>query len=392
MKIRANAPLMVGVILIMAGTAMGQVVSPPPAQPRAPDQSVRKLAPRPKIVPQVVDAVAKQVPVNTPAAAQAQPVETTKPADQPKTTEPATQAPAPAPAQSQPKLPPNLVIPDTVKDSAPITLKPGMNDLQPPSEQPAQRPTEKKPVTKLKDIPYEPLAQKDAEGHLIPLSEPVHLAALRRNPMIQPGLFDTISGILRERKASFEQIVISNLDLLEKIKYEDVYGKTNISNRKDVQALLTVTKPLSPPAAPKFLGTQLKELGLITAEQDAYSMRILRDYAIATVDATMTVPEGDTPEAKEARTRRSETIVKTLYRQNVDEVTFTHNALLGEAAAKISELLPQTGLDADNLAKANAIVAAANGNGDQMLSELRSVTTLDQRRELLRKTIAARPK
>jgi hypothetical protein len=388
MKIRASAPLMVGVILMMAGSAMGQVVSPPPAQPRTPEQSVRKLAPRPKIVPQVVDAVATQVPVNPPVAAQAQPAESTKPAEQPKATEPA----ATAPAQPAPKLPPNIVIPDAVRDSAPIKLKPGLNDLQTPSEQPAQVPTEKKPVTKLKDIPYEPLAQKDADGHLIPLSEPVHLAALRRNPMVQPGLFDTIGAILRERKASFEQIVISNLDLLEKIKYDDVYGKTNISNRKDVQSLLTVTKPLSPPAAPKFLGSQLKELGLITAEQDAYSMRILRDYAIATVDATMTVPEGDSPEAKEARTRRSETIVKTLYRQNVDEATFTHNALLGEAAAKISELLPQIGLDADNLAKANAIVAAANGNGDQMLSELRSVTTLDQRRELLRKTIAARPK
>lgn len=388
MKTYAGGVVAIGFILAFAGSASAQVVPPPPSQPPSPEQNVRKLAPRPKVTPQVVEAVTTQTPVSPPAVAQAQPAEQAKPEE--KQSKPAE--PTPSAAEPEKKDRPQVVIPDSVRNSAPITLKPGMNEIKMPAAQTPERTAEKKPVTKLKDIPYEPLAQKDAEGNLIPLSEPVHLAALRRNPMIQPGLFDTIGGILRERKASFEQIVISNLDLLEKIKYDDVYGKTNISNRKDVQSLLTVTKPLSPPAAPKFLGTQLKELGLITAEQDAYSMRILRDYAIATVDATMTVPEGDSPEAKEARTRRSETIVKTLYRQNVDEVTFTHNALLGEAAAKISELLPQIGLDADNLAKANAIVAAANGNGDQMLSELRSVTTLDQRRELLRKTIAARPK
>src|SRR5215813_2355614 len=64
---------------------------------------------------------------------------------------------------------------------------------------------------------FKTLVERDAEGNVLPLREPIEWAALRNNPLITPGDRARIEPALQERRRIFDRIVIENLDLAEQI-------------------------------------------------------------------------------------------------------------------------------------------------------------------------------
>lgn len=290
-------------------------------------------------------------------------------------TPPPTQAPAPNEGIEEIKVPPAPPPPPAVQEMVP--------------EQPAR--TAPPP---LPDLPYKSLVERDEAGNLKPLTEPLQLSALRRNPMLPAGFVDSIKPYLAERRVQLQTILVGNLDVLEEID-GGMFERVSFFDRDSTRRMLERVKPLSHPAGPKTLGEVLADRGVIDQQQRLFNDRIAREYALATVPAF----DREAPEAERARQSSGRLIA--LYRQAIEEYEFLYRHATVFAAANAASVLEAAGKDAsfDDAArtKAQAIAAAVNNESDagaklkvfkaQLLEQL----TIDQRRAVIRAAFEQAP-
>lgn len=212
-------------LVLMAGQARAQVVTPPPKDVAPADANIPKY--------------------------------------------PATPAPPPpsasAPAGSAPAFDPKNV----------QTLPSGNSRITPGQPQPA---------APLPDLPYTPLAQKDEAGNFKPLTEPLQLAALRVNPMIKQGFVASIRPQLEERRVAIESLLVANLDLIERVE-DGLFESVDFSNRDTIRTLLDAVKPITHPAGPRPLGEDLAQKQLIDQTQRLFNDKIAREYTLTVVPA-----------------------------------------------------------------------------------------------------------
>ncbi len=225
----------------------------------------------------------------------------------------------------------------------------------PPSMPPPVRatPVKKEPVPAL---PYKEW-EKDTNGVVLPLNEPLELAALRRNPYMTPEMQSKMEAYLPERKKSVRRVVIDNLDLSEQL--ENAFDKVTLASgdKSGVGDLMRVTKPLNVTR----LAVDLKNRGIIDDKAAGFNSQITSAYDKAT-----------SPPAKAdggADKDRINAMLRNVLRNTMSEQIMEYNELLLEA----SKELP--GIKAD-LTRDEKIAA---------VKQAMSSMTLDQRKDLLRK-------
>ncbi len=259
-------------IVLMSGTALGQFVTPPPAQNPTPENDIPKV---------------------------------------------------PAPAAAPPVA------------------------AQPVPARPARPVKEPLPDVKFKDW------EVGADGLALPLTEPLELASLRRNPLVTTDTMNKIESYLPDRRRGMERVVIENLDLIERID-GGLFERSDFFKKEDVQKVVETTKPLQTTS----LATELKNRQIIDDKMFGINARITTAYSRA---SAAPAKEG------EDQTKAMMKFRSTIYRHNFHEHLWTYNELLAisAGAAKVDDSLPKA-------QKIEAVKAALAKLG------------LEERKELLR--------
>jgi hypothetical protein len=243
------------------------------------------------------------------------------------------------------------------------------------------RPSTARYVGPLPELPLRSLVQRDADGKVLPLSEPIEWAALRNNPLISPEDLARIAPVLLERRRAFDRIVIDNLDLAEQID-ERIFEKLDLANNQAFQQLLNVSQPFRPDDLLP-LSKSLTRAGLLDHNQEYLNNKISQDYKLATIPG---LPPDATPEQKGQHSRRS---LALLYKQGLDEPLFELRRMRLAAARSLSKTVPSLGLDPATAKAVTEIADQARPEGDEqatlaLIKRINERLTLEQRKQLLR--------
>jgi len=288
----------------------------------------------------------------------------------------------PTPTEFELKTPP---------PTPPPMARPPLNPAANPAGNPA-RPTRPRPAEiPLPDLKFTSLVQKDASGKVIALTKPIDLSALAVNPMVNDEQRAKMADYLKERSATFEQIVVNNLEILDQIE-NGLLESTDWTDRASFGPVVQATKPMMPSAAPKSLVLELESRQLIDIQQKAFNAKIAKEYRDA---MTLARPGADAP--KEVVREHSKRAIGSAYRESLDESMQTYRALLLESAPNTGAILPTIGLDAtaasEAATRANAVVQAKDT--DTRLEAMRTLLrgmTADQRKAFVAKVMSMRAK
>jgi hypothetical protein len=298
-----------------------------------------------------------------------------------------------SPAWGQVVTPPPAQVPPVDEHIDKMPLPPPPPPVNPGQVQvQSAQPVKAQPI-QLPDLPYEPLAQKDEAGNFKPLSEPLQMAALRANPAIEnkEQFFSDIKPFLAERNLTVQTVLVSNLDLLERVE-DGVFEKVNLRDHASIKQLLEVTRPFLPPAAPDGLLDGLKKAGKLTDVQHGFAAKIAREYTL-----TLNPPPaegGDESEKAKVSMARAAQLLKN---GSLEEYTFIYNQAKQAGAENFDAVVGMMeGLDdakKDGLTKVGQAVNAGSTPADKMaaMRGLRDVLSLDERKQWIKHSLIMIP-
>lgn len=281
----------------------------------------------------------------------------------------------------------------TTPDEFKLKTPPPAPPPPPPRATPAQPPRNSnrpKPVEiPLPDLEYTSLITKSSDGKIIPLTEPVDVAALKANPMLTDEDRAAMAGYLKERKEAYEKVVIDNIEILEQIE-NGLLESTDWSSRESFSPVVQATKPLMPPNAPKAVTVELEQRQLMNIQQKAFNAKIAKEYRDAF--ALPRPGAGASPDEVKDHQRR---VIAAAMRDALDEPLQTYAGLMRETAPRVPAILPSLGLDASVAAeastRANAILKAGDDAAKmQAMRELLRVLPADKRKAFFEKSISMR--
>lgn len=268
----------------------------------------------------------------------------------------ATPPPAPPPATPE-------YVPPPSPPPAPPRPRPAGIDRTLPGGGPM---TDKAP-----DIAFKPLGRddkgeliRDEQGNLRPLPLPLEVMALDRNPTVGEPTMYRIKPYLRERKAAIEKTTIDNLDMIQQID-GGVIDRLDIKKKEQLIALTEMLRPL---VSQGPLATDLRKRDLLTKMQTAMNQKITKQYQTDLITEVKT-------KAKAAGIEEAPEVTKVLLYNSVDEVMFAYKSLLLETGKRL--------LESDAKHTDQELIAAAKKHLEPM--------KLEERQEVLRKTIELRP-
>jgi hypothetical protein len=265
-----------------------------------------------------------------------------------------------APANSQPQMPP-------IRQAPPA-------DVIPP------------------DLKWESLVKKDDKGNLVRLSIPAEAAAIKVNPLLNDEAKKAAAEYLAERREKFEGLVIANLDLVEDLD-SDKLLKLDVMDKQQLAWLKNAIKPFSQPVAPGPISTELAKRGVFTILQQKVNQKIAKEYSDESLKDAIKRAES----AAGGSMSKIQQVPVILREQAVDETLNVRRELLVEASKNLPAIVAKLGLEGDAAAKANSVAKIMTKDKPDSerfvaMEGLRQGLTVDQRRELLRQTIALRAK
>lgn len=281
---------------------------------------------------------------------------------------------APPPTQPQPETP--------KAPEQPATPPADPNALQPPQ---IVKPT---PPRNLPQLDHKPIVNKGPDGKVIRLTRPIQEVALECNAAIDDATRETITAYLPHRRAEIDRIVVENIDIVERIDSGELERLEHRDAREMIRQLSELTKPLR---AEKDFSVLLKDNGYITLEMYRYTQQIMQQYAVAVRNEMMeALPKDATSEQKAL------TLGVTSFKDRIDEALLAYPKILVEAAGSLDKTLPAVKLDdvvrKSAEAAAKEVAAASDAPSKEAgMRKLLALLPIEQRRELLRKTLELRP-
>jgi hypothetical protein len=224
----------------------------------------------------------------------------------------------------------------------------------------------------------ESLVKKDGDK-LILLQKPVDQAALEVNPTIKDDATKAkIAEYLADRRARFENVIIENVDLAEKL-YNGAMDNIDFTDRKQIGEFNSMVKPLTPPVAPANMGAELTKRGVVTDLQKRFNDKIAKEYNDARNKA---LREGNV--AGEDKNANAKNIIRIYMQQVIEEQMMIYESLMVETSKGLAKTLPQIGLDTQAAAKAmdalKSIKGSANADIGRGMKDVMAGLTLDQKK------------
>lgn len=276
-----------------------------------------------------------------------------------------------------------------------MTLPPPAEPVTPPEYVPAPppppepiriqpQPVEARPVAQpLPNLPWKAW-EVDAQGMAVPLSEPLDYAAFNRNPMVDDLTRDRVRDYLKERKATYERLVIEHVDLMGQLE-DGLLEKVDTRSRDTMSPAIMAVRPIAPPQGPKSLGDEMRARGLLTPQQAEFQSKIKNEYLKRAVE----LPPADAP--AEVKTEHNLKSMLAIYKRNFDEPRMVYRDLLIEAGALLASGKASLKLDGAAAKLMDGLKSASGPGGTlEAMKKLFAEMSVEQRQDLLRQTIAAR--
>lgn len=280
----------------------------------------------------------------------------------------------------------------------PTDARPATPEYVPPPPPPAPKPfegalpSEGQPSTPpppasvvLPSLPYKSLAEKGPDGKLLPLTEPIYVAALRVNPTVTDDERSKIEPYLATRRQAYEQIAIDNIDFLQEID-NGLIEKLNMADSNDAKKVQKIRAL----AGKGTLSAALKEAKLLSDMQIKFGDKIVKERNEAEITELKAAAGGKEGDKKAA----ADVVTPHLMRQAVSESLIARRGLYLELAQKLPALAGTLGLDAATVDGLKKSVAAASDDAGKVAAVqgvLKGVSA-DQARTALKAVVAARGK
>jgi hypothetical protein len=283
--------------------------------------------------------------------------------------------------------PPPAEVKDPSKEFTPppaveVPVQPAQVEVRPPGRPRAEPP--KMPT----DVDYNALIKRDGEGKLLPVTEPVHIAAMRVNTKLPSGFVDTLTEYLADRKLRISHLLVANLDIVEQIDQGIFEQPSSQDDKEAINKLMNTLRPIVQAPAPRSITEELRDRKVMEQTQWLVNNQIVRNYTLAGGPAI------DRNAPKDVQGDAAWRAILQLYKSMTDEYTFlakqAHEAMANQGdtvfSAELVKALTEKGLSADTLAKARELITkavkAGTGTPDYTaaMKAFREATTLDQRK------------
>ena len=217
-------------------------------------------------------------------------------------------------------------------------------------------------------------------------------AAIKVNPLLNDEAKKLANDYPAERRKTFEGLVIANLDLVEDLDSSKLL-KLDVMDKEQLAWLKNAIKPFSQPIAPGPISIELAKKGVFTLLQQKVNQKIAKEYSDESLKDAIKRAES----AAGGSMSKIQQVPVILREQAVDETLSIRRDLLIEASKNLPAIIAKLNLEGDAAAKANSVAKMMtkdkpDGERFVAMEGLRQGLTADQRRELLRQTIALRAK
>lgn len=276
---------------------------------------------------------------------------------------PPTEAPAPTPKY----------VPPPPAPAAPKAARPSV-------AQPAAAPTE----------PYKPW-EKDADGKLVPLTEPLWYACLHRDPLVKGPYVERVEWYIARRREQFEKIALDNVDILRKVLSGGALDNFKMDKRGDAAAIMMLVKPLIGTTA---IRKDIVDRGVVNKaiiDQASNEYREFQELQLREAEAG--VPKGD-PKDKEHQQALLAVKTRVLLQLGMDESVFAYQGLLLETASRLDQVLAKIdpAVRAKLAGKVDAVKAAKDRKAIlAAMADLVGQIEPDQEREVIKAAVDLRP-
>lgn len=292
-------------------------------------------------------------------------------------------------ASAQLVTPPTEAPPKT----EPLPLPPEDFSRLPAAQQPTPPPTVRPPAPDVipPDLKWESLVKNDKQGNLIHLNLPPEAAAIAVNPLLNDQGRSLAKEYLAERRRAFENLVIANLDIAEELD-SDKLITTNVMNKDELKWLMDARKPFCAPVAPGAISTELAKKGVFSPLQAKVNAKIAKEYADASLKDAIKQAEAH----HEGPLTKIEQVPILLREQALGESIGVRRDLMVEASHNLPALITKLGLKGEAAAKVQEVAKSLSATATDAerfaaIEGLKPSLTLDERREMLKATIALRP-
>jgi hypothetical protein len=247
--------------------------------------------------------------------------------------------------------------------------------------------------------PFDSLVVRDDDGEIVRIKDQLDILALRRNSLVDEATRERIQPVLREWLADLDQLVIDNLDFLERLEPPDgspgALESLDLNDQATVQPVATMMNQLIS-AGP--LTQHLQSHGALTREQAALNERIKSDYLQQVMNEILTrhqVRQGQ-PQNADERNLQVNTVSRYLYGMSARDAISSYYRQLADAAPHAEQIIAVMDIPRETIESLRPF--AAKAQSAETVAEQRSavrelLNNLDfgQRREFLQRALEIVP-
>jgi hypothetical protein len=244
--------------------------------------------------------------------------------------------------------------------------------------------------------PFESMVVRGPDGKIVRIERQLDLLALHRNSLVDDATRERVRPVLREWLMDLDQLVIDNLDFLERIEPPD--GSPGVIERIDLNDASTVqpvAQMMNQLIAAGPLTAHLQSRGVLTREQADLNQRIISDYlqqVMNEVLAANQVPaaRGDQPQNQEERNLQVNTVSRHLYALSARDAISSYYRQLQSAAPYAEQIAAATEMTSEQREKIAPLVGTARSAQTEIqrrqgVRRIMNELSFDQRREFLQR-------
>lgn len=261
--------------------------------------------------------------------------------------------------------------------------QPGVQKAQPPQPLPAYTPPQPLP-------PYESLVKRGPDGRVIRITGCLEALALKQNPLVTPEMMEQIKPAVKEWTADINQLVIDNVDLLERLDA----GLLDHAESSDIAKARIVQTIIGQLNSAGQLSQRLMQERVIELRPAQLIMQMSNEYiqAVAQDLVRPQANEGSAADQQARQTAQAQSVNHWYQSLSMRDAREQYRRILVDSAPMLDQILPTLGLAGDAQTKVQAKAAAvksASTDVDKLVAvrSLLDDLSFDQRRAYLAKAV-----
>lgn len=255
-----------------------------------------------------------------------------------------------------------------------------------PSAQPASQPAAQPTAQPAAPAPSWPIIWERDEKGMKQLGGNLDAIALTKNTFVKPGDLEKMKPIIAEWLADVNQMVVDNLDLLERLDKEKLVDEMDLNDTARIRLISQIMAPL---ASIGSLTQRLEQRGVISREASVQNQQASTDYLQKWFEQFQSGAGGPMV-AADANPMNE--LSRFLYYMSNRDIRVQHAAILRDAAGLLDQITPAAAVKPEQKSAFDAAAAKVKGAGDDLarvlaMKELLGTISFEQQRAMLGKAL-----